>query len=527
MTEAENYTVLARKYRPKTLDELIGQEALVRTLKNALKTGRLAHAFLLTGIRGVGKTSTARIVARELNSIPADEQVDSHVDVVEMDAASNTGVDDVREIIEQVKYKPLSAPYKIFIIDEVHMLSKGAFNALLKTLEEPPEHVKFLFATTEIRKVPVTILSRCQRFDLRRVEAEDIAKHLKNIALQENISVEDEAIKFISNAAEGSVRDSLSLLDQATAYSEGKVTAATVADMLGYADRAQVIELFENLMAGDIAKSIQIFERVSNTSAEPEQLMRDLLEFTHIVTRVKITPDLKPENVTSEELKNAQALADKLSMQSLHIVWQMLLKAVGELKLAPNPKQAAEMALIRISYASSADLSSPDPGGKLSKPKMNGLTDSTNGSANGSAGSDYQGELLGAPTEFAELVQMFKSQGELRLHENLRSDVKLVSFAPGKLEIAVTEDAPQDLANKVSSFLKAWTGERWIVIVSSDSSGKTLEQVEAEKFSTLKDEAQNEPIVQKIFDIFPEAEIIGVKEIVQNNQNQKTGSEDK
>ena len=254
MSEEKNYTVLARKYRPSKLEGLIGQDALVRTLKNALKSGRLAHAFLLTGIRGVGKTSTARIIARALNEIPEDQAVDSHIDVVEMDAASNTGVDNIREIIEQAKYKPLSAPYKIFIIDEVHMLSKGAFNALLKTLEEPPEHVKFIFATTEIRKVPVTILSRCQRFDLPRVDTTLIAEHLQNIALKEKIKIDDDAVHILANASEGSVRDGLSLLDQAIAHSDGKVTLETVQQMLGFGDKAQILQMFESLMDGQIAK---------------------------------------------------------------------------------------------------------------------------------------------------------------------------------------------------------------------------------------------------------------------------------
>ena len=307
MTATQNYTVLARKYRPHNLDGLIGQDAMVRTLKNAIANNRLAHAFLLTGIRGVGKTSTARILARTLNAVPDDQTIEGHIDIVEMDAASNTGVDDVREIIESARYKPVSAPYKIFIIDEVHMLSKNAFNALLKTLEEPPAHVKFIFATTEIRKVPVTILSRCQRFDLRRIDAEMIAEHLKTVAGLEKIKIDDGAVSLIANAAEGSMRDSLSLLDQAIAFSQGGVTRSQVQEMLGFADRSQIIELFELLITGEINDALALFENICHTSSEPLTVIQNLLEIAHLATRLKLDAKLKPSDIPEAELAKVAA----------------------------------------------------------------------------------------------------------------------------------------------------------------------------------------------------------------------------
>lgn len=371
------YRVLARKYRPSDFNDLIGQEPMVRTLSNAFETGRIAQAWMLTGVRGVGKTTTARILARALNYEIAGEvdqptiELDrlgihcqaimdgSHIDVIEMDAASHTGIDDIREITDAARYRPVSARYKVYIIDEVHMLSKAAFNGLLKTLEEPPEHVKFIFATTEIRKVPVTVLSRCQRFDLRRIEAETLVAHLRKISNAENVEIEDEALALVSRAAEGSVRDSLSLLDQAMAHGAGTITADELRSMLGLADRARVIDLFEHIMKGNAAAALEELRQQYDIGADPVVIMSDLAEFVHLVTRLKVVPDAGDDNsITESERTRGKQFAQDLSMRVLSRAWQMLLKAVGEVQTAPKPLAAADMALIRLCYA--ADLPTPD-----------------------------------------------------------------------------------------------------------------------------------------------------------------------
>ncbi|MDA0661930.1 MAG: DNA polymerase III subunit gamma/tau [Proteobacteria bacterium] len=364
------YRVLARKYRPRGFDELIGQEALVRTLSNAISSGRIAHAFVLTGVRGVGKTTTARIIARALNCVGPDGTggptiapcgvcnnctsiaEDRHVDVIEMDAASRTGIDDIRDLIEGVRYKPVSARYKVYIIDEVHMLSRQAFNGLLKTLEEPPEHVIFVFATTEIRKVPVTVLSRCQRFDLRRVERELLAPHFRAIAEKEGVKIEDAAVDIIARAADGSVRDGLSLLDQGIALSADMVTAAQIRDMLGLADRSAVFDLFDSLMSGNIAAALDQFQEMYRNGADPIVILEDLLELTHWLTRVKIAPALAEEpGVPEEERSKGAQMSGALTMPVLTRCWQMLLKGLGETQIAPSPLSAAEMVLIRLTHA--------------------------------------------------------------------------------------------------------------------------------------------------------------------------------
>ncbi|MEX2615371.1 MAG: DNA polymerase III subunit gamma/tau [Alphaproteobacteria bacterium] len=370
------YRVLARKYRPRGFDELIGQEALVRTLSNAISSGRIAHAFILTGVRGVGKTTTARIIARALNCVGPDGAggptiapcgacnncmaiaEDRHVDVIEMDAASRTGIDDIRDLIEGVRYKPVSARYKVYIIDEVHMLSRQAFNGLLKTLEEPPEHVIFVFATTEIRKVPVTVLSRCQRFDLRRVERELLAPHFRSIAEKEGVQIEDAAVDIIARAADGSVRDGLSLLDQAIALSADTVTAAQIRDMLGLADRSAVFDLFDTLMSGDTPAALDRFQEMYRNGADPIVILEDLLELTHWLTRVKIAPALAEEpGVPEEERSKGAQMSRALTMPVLTRCWQMLLKGLGETQIAPSPLSAAEMVLIRMTHA--ADMPPP------------------------------------------------------------------------------------------------------------------------------------------------------------------------
>lgn len=539
------YTVLARKYRPSDLDGLIGQEALVRTLKNAIKSGRIAHAYLLTGIRGVGKTTTARIMARVLNSIPADQSVDSHIDVIEMDAASHTGVDNIREIIEEAKYKPLTAPYKIYIIDEVHMLSKGAFNALLKTLEEPPQHVKFIFATTEIRKVPITILSRCQRFDLRRVDADVLTEHLKNIAGQENLEFEEEALAILATVAEGSVRDSLSLLDQSIAYCEGRVTVDKVQEMLGFADKSQIISIFQLLVEGRIAEALDSFTNVASTSAEPLQIFTDMLEFCHLVTRLKITPSLQPAHTTQGELEAAQMLSKELPVSVLSRIWQLLLKAQGEIKYSANPKQTAEMALIRIAYSTEL----PDPNDLIRDLKKNSLArNSSKPEASAPAprpeAPAYQPSLQPAlqvvpqpqpqpiqqqsplhvhshspsPNSFEEVAELFRKKGEFIIYDSIINEVHLVSFKPERLEIRLAPGAPKELPNKINNQLNSWTGERWGIVISSEAGQPTLAQQLQSKKQAAIEAAKEDPLVKEIFKYFPDAEVKDVvyKEAKQN-----------
>ncbi len=520
----QNYTVLARKYRPADLDGLIGQDALVRTLRNAISSGRLAHAFLLTGIRGVGKTTTARIIARVINNIPAGETLDGNIDIIEMDAASNRGIDDIREIIGEARYKPVALAYKVYIIDEVHMLTKEAFNALLKTLEEPPPHVKFIFATTEIRKVPVTILSRCQRFDLRRVDTEVLEQHLRKIAEAEKVEVEDAALRLLVNASEGSVRDSLSLFDQAIAYSEGKITTGLVQQMLGYADKTQIINLFELLVSGDIASALNVFAAICQTSAEPHQVLHELLDFCHLVTRLNITPDQIINNIAENEVGKARALAGRLSMSVLSRIWQMLLKAYNEVKFAPNPKQAAEMAIIRLAYAT--DL--PDPG-ELIKDLRKATPDARRQMPDARIPEPKTPEpaLMAKPvisdicqlTSFNELVELFRSNKELQLHASLKSEVHLISFKPEQMEIRLVPGTPKDLVTKINACLNEWTGKRWVIVVSGEAGQATLEEQEKQQRDMAVETAKLEPIVKEILESFPGAVIKSVKE----NQSEVIG----
>ncbi len=370
MDDNIKYKVLARKYRPSTLDELVGQDVLVKTLTNAINTNRLAHAYIFTGIRGVGKTSTARIFAKSLNCLGPDGKAtlpqvkpcgvcencraiaeDRHIDVIEMDAASRTGVDDIREIIDGVQYKPSSARYKVYIIDEVHMLSKNAFNALLKTLEEPPPYVKFIFATTEIRKVPPTVLSRCQRFDLPRVDLETLSKHFKHICQLENVKIDDDSISIIAKTADGSVRDGMSFLDQVISNCEGDISVDKVSKILGLAGKGVVFDLYDNIMSANIEKAVQIIDEQYNLGVDPVLILTDLLEITHFITRVKITPksvDLLP--ITPAEQEKISQLASKLSIATLARIWQMLLKGFEELSRVPNVLSAVEMIIIRLAY---------------------------------------------------------------------------------------------------------------------------------------------------------------------------------
>ncbi len=542
------YRVLARKYRPRDFDELIGQEALVRTLSNAISMGRVAHAFILTGVRGVGKTTTARIIARALNCIGPDGQSgptitpcgecehctsiaeDRHVDVIEMDAASRTGIDDIRELIESVRYKPVSARNKVYIIDEVHMLSKPAFNALLKTLEEPPDNVVFVFATTEIRKVPVTVLSRCQRFDLRRVDREALAGHFRAVSKKEDVEIEDEAVDIIARAADGSVRDGLSLLDQAMALSAGAITAAGIRDMLGLADRTAIFDLFDALMKGDIAATLDQFQTMHRDGADPTIVIQDLLELTHWLTRLKIAPELAGEGgVAEEERARGAAMAQALSMPVLTRCWQMLLKGLGETQTAPAPLAAAEMLLIRMTHA--ADLPPPaelikslkdettvPAAPRAPQPGPAPAAMAPGAPALAATAAQPAPDIVAEPEPVAadttqalrryeDVVALFDEKREGIMTAHLRQDVHLVDFSPGRIEFRPGPNAPRDLANRLGGLLSQWTGERWIVIVSDDPGAPTLaEQREATKSARFA-EAERDPLVRAVKETFPGAKV--------------------
>ena len=543
--EPKPYLVLARKYRPSDFTGLIGQEALVRTLSNAFATGRIAHAFMLTGVRGVGKTTTARIIARALNCIGPDGKgaqptihpcgvcdpcvtiaESRNVDVQEMDAASRTGIDDIREIIEGVRYAPASARYKVYIIDEVHMLSKQAFNGLLKTLEEPPPHVKFIFATTEIRKVPVTVLSRCQRFDLRRIDSAALSAYLGDIAQKENVQVEDGALSLIVRAAEGSARDALSLLDQAIAHGEGNVIAAqTIREMLGLADRGQILDLFEKLMAGQIADALTGLGSLYDAGADPLAMMQDLLEITHFLTRLKVAPASQGFfDGGSAEAKRASELAAKLPVSALTRAWQILLKGLFEVRDANRPILACEMALIRLAYASELP-----PADKLVRDILdNGAaprgpsSPAPSAPRGGSGGPSATAPRLnpspqpeGAPVmkglEDIALLAAKNHAPVLKVH--IENDVHLVRLEPGRLEFRPSSRAPRTLAGDLQQKLRDWTGVRWSVSVTSEGGAPTLaEQKKNAKAARIEGVLQA-PMVRAVLDRFPGAEIVAVRDI--------------
>ncbi len=541
---ADTYRVLARKYRPAAFADLVGQEALVRTLKNAIETGRVAQAYMLTGIRGVGKTTSARIIARALNCVGPDGKggmtanpcgvcehcraiaEDRHVDVIEMNAASNRGIDNIREIIETTRYNPTSARFKIYIIDEVHMLTNEAFNALLKTLEEPPERVKFIFATTEIRKVPTTVLSRCQRFDLRRVEPELLTVHFKNIVQKENVEAEDEALRLIAKAADGSVRDGLSLLDQAIAHGGGKVTAEFVRAMIGLADRAAIVDLFEALMKGDIHAALDLFNRQYASGADPMIVLQDLLDLTHWITRVKIAPELADDpSMAQTERDRCAALAKTLPMGVLTRDWQMLLKGVGEVLTAPSAKQAAEMVLIRLAYA--AEL--PPPADLIKDIKNTPAPAFTPSHSSAPAGSDWGGvravaggvpmtQAAPAPQgtvmfdTLADVVAYAYKQKEMMFAYNLQNCVSLVSFEQGKIEFYPMEHTPASLASDMAEKLKAWTGKTWLISVVNKQGGKTLLQEAQETKANLRKTMSANPVVSAVIMAFPGAKIDSIRE---------------
>ncbi|RYG92655.1 DNA polymerase III subunit gamma/tau [Loktanella sp. IMCC34160] len=551
------YQVLARKYRPETFADLVGQNAMVRTLKNAFEADRIAQAFIMTGIRGVGKTTTARIIAKGMNCVGPDGtggpttdpcgtcehcvaiMEGRHVDVMEMDAASRTGVNDIREIIDSVHYRAASARYKIYIIDEVHMLSTSAFNALLKTLEEPPAHVKFIFATTEIRKVPVTVLSRCQRFDLRRIEPEDMIAMLRRIATAEGAEITDDALALITRAAEGSARDAQSLLDQAISHGAGETSADQVRAMLGLADRGRVLDLFDMILRGRATEALTELSSQYADGADPMAILRDLAEITHWVSVIKITPDAAEDpTVSPDERARGQAMAADLPMRVLTRMWQMLLKALEEVAMAPNAMMAAEMAVIRLTHV--ADLPTPD---ELVK-KLRDATPPPSGPGGGGGvhtSGSTRTEAMGTPAPthtgpsgpsaqagnavralaaehalaryptFETVVELIRAHRDVKLLVEVETGIRLVKYSPGRIEFEPAPGTDSTLAQKLGARLQAWTGNRWAITVVNSGGQPTIAEVRDAAETALRAEAESHPLVQAVLRAFPKAKITEIR----------------
>ena len=551
---ARPYQVLARKYRPETFADLVGQDAMVRTLTNAFAAGRIAQAFIMTGIRGTGKTTTARIIAKGMNCIGPDGtggptttpcgvcehctaiMEGRHVDVMEMDAASRTGVGDIREIIESVHYRAASARYKVYIIDEVHMLSVNAFNALLKTLEEPPAHVKFIFATTEIRKVPVTVLSRCQRFDLRRIEPEVMMGLLRRIATAEGAAISDDALALITRAAEGSARDATSLLDQAISHGAGETGAAEVRAMLGLADRGRVLDLFDMILRGEAAGALTELSGQYAEGADPMAILRDLAEIAHWVSVIKITPEAAEDpTVGPDERARGREMAGRLPMRVLTRMWQMLLKALEEVAMAPNAMMAAEMAVIRLTHV--ADLPSPEelvrtlqkdppgPGGG------GGVRMAPAGQQTGAQGALVRGgapaggvvqasgamvagavpEPLARYARFEDVVELIRAHRDVHLLVEVEGAVRVVRYAPGRIEFTPAEGAAGDLAQRLAQRLQSWTGVRWAVSVVAGGEAPTIAEARDAEATALRRAAAAHPLVAAVLERFPKAKITEVR----------------
>ncbi len=567
MTDQRQYQVLARKYRPETFADMVGQDAMVRTLKNAFAADRIAQAFIMTGIRGTGKTTTARIIAKGMNCVGPDGtggpttepcgrcehcvaiMEGRHVDVMEMDAASRTGVGDIREIIDSVHYRAASARFKIYIIDEVHMLSKNAFNALLKTLEEPPEHVKFIFATTEIRQVPVTVLSRCQRFDLRRIEPETQIALLRKIANAEGAEITDEALALITRAAEGSARDAQSLLDQAISHGAGETTADQVRAMLGLADRGRVLDLFDMILRGEAAAALTELSGQYADGADPMAVLRDLAEVCHWISVIKITPEAAEDpTISPDERTRGQAMAAALPMRVMSRMWQMLLKALEEVAMAPNAMMAAEMAVIRLTHV--ADLPSPEelvrklqdatppPAGPSGgRPAPQGGSTSAMGSAptpthSGPGGPSASGaqtavamqtDALRHYARFEDVVELIRTHRDVKLLVEVETGLRLVSYQPGRIEVNPTPDAARDLVGRLGARLQAWTGNRWAISIA-DGGGPTIAETRDAAENALLQEAQAHPLVKAVIAAFPKARITEIRTEAEKELDAREGA---
>ncbi|WP_432254973.1 DNA polymerase III subunit gamma/tau [Limimaricola sp. AA108-03] len=568
MSDAPAYQVLARKYRPETFADLVGQDAMVRTLKNAFAANRIAQAFIMTGIRGTGKTTTARIIAKGMNCIgpdgdggPTTEPCGQcehcvaimegrHVDVMEMDAASNTGVANIREIIDSVHYRAASARYKVYIIDEVHMLSTGAFNALLKTLEEPPAHVKFIFATTEIRKVPVTVLSRCQRFDLRRIEPEVMIGMLRRIADAEGAQIADDALALITRAAEGSARDATSLLDQAISHGAGETTAEQIRAMLGLADRGRVLDLFDMILKGEAAAALTELSAQYAEGADPMAVLRDLAEIAHWVSVIKITPEAADDpTVGPDERARGAQMAEALPMRVLTRLWQMLLKALEEVAHAPNAMMAAEMAVIRLTHV--ADLPSPEelvrklqdtpvppppPGGGNgggARPAQGGQVQArgtpapTHAGPSGPSARGAAQPALAVATEnalaryarFEDVVELIRTHRDVHMLIEVETTLRLVRYSPGRIEFEPTPDARADMAQRLGQKLQAWTGARWAISVANEGGQPTIAETRDAAALALRQEAEAHPLVRAVFAAFPKARITEIRTEAERSQH--------
>ncbi|GGL69650.1 DNA polymerase III subunit gamma/tau [Wenxinia marina] len=560
------YQVLARKYRPETFADLVGQDAMVKTLKNAFAAGRIAQAFIMTGIRGTGKTTTARIIAKGLNCIGPDGtggpttdpcgvcepcrkiMAGRFMDVLEMDAASNTGVDYVRELNQMANTRPSEGRYKIFIIDEVHMLSTSAFNALLKTLEEPPPHTKFILATTEIRKVPVTVLSRCQRFDLRRIEPEVMIALLRKISDAEGAQISDDALALITRAAEGSARDAESLLDQAISHGAGETTAEQVRAMLGLADRGRVLDLFDMILGGRASEALAELSAQYADGADPMAVLRDLAEVTHWVSVIKITPEAAEDpTVGPDERARGRQMAEALPMRVLTRMWQMLLKALEEVAAAPNAMMAAEMAVIRLTHV--ADLPSPEelvrklkdapppgpaPGGGAPAPgggghvEARGAVRPTHSGTGGVSASGAQtataldANALARFARFQDVVELIRANRDVRLLVEVETTLRLAAYQPGRIEFQPTDDAAPDFAQRLGQRLQAFTGNRWAVSVVSSGGGATIAEARDAEDMRLKEEASEHPLVQAVLEHFPKARITAIRTAAEEAQAAET-----
>lgn len=547
----DQYVVLARKYRPQNFEDLLGQDALVQTLTNAIKSNRLHHAYILTGIRGVGKTTTARLIAKALNCIGPDGKggptthpcgicencksiaAGRNIDVLELDAASRTGVDDIRDILDGVRYKPTNCRYKIYIIDEVHMLTKNAFNALLKTLEEPPAHVKFIFATTEIRKVPVTVLSRCQRFDLQRLKIDDLMKLFNKIVAAENLKADDEALHMIASAADGSARDGLSLLDQAISLGSGKVRTDIVKEMLGMADRGQAFEIFEKLLSGDMPELVKKLQEVYKNGANPTAVLNDLINITHLLTKVLLIPAFaNNENLSETEKSFLKETSAKTNIALLSKIWQMLIKGLNELQTAPVPIDALEMILIRIAY--SANL--PTPAELLESIKKKSSLKQQNftvaAAVNSLAAKNEKPSLPQVKSRFdkvTDFIAYLEENKQARLVYMMKNDIEVVEFGNGVMKFKATERISSDFMTSINKFLETSTGQKWSLDIISGDVILSIANIEnAQKEADKKNVAEN-PLVKAILDEFKGAKIETLTRIIptdENNSNFETNNND-